>query len=217
MRPICPDPDQTRRQIAPHLVGDPLPVPVSHSLSAYPARYRGSRPRRRTYRRSDWLGASCLKGSTTNICIDTAATKPGFRSAFKARRCLIPLAGDSSNVIADQHDRKPICLAQSASWQFVTRPRLPRIHSPCAPPRTLRSSQGSAKSPSTSKRGFVFFSLKAVNLDLIERGAMNVLSEVGDVLERQTGDALSTVAFQTHVTGNATFWQSRYSIARWCA
>lgn len=134
MRPICPDPDQTRRQIAPHLVGDPLPVPVSHSLSAYPARYRGSRPRRRTYRRSDWLGASCLKGSTTNICIDTETTKPGFRSAFKARRCLIPLAGDSSNVIADQHDRKPICLAQSASWQFVTRPRLPRIHSPCAPP-----------------------------------------------------------------------------------
>ena len=33
------------------------------------------------------------KASTINARIETVATKPAFRSAFKARRCLIPMAG----------------------------------------------------------------------------------------------------------------------------
>ena len=34
-----------------------------------------------------------LQGSTINARIETVATKPAFRSAFKKRRCVIPMAG----------------------------------------------------------------------------------------------------------------------------
>jgi putative SOS response-associated peptidase YedK len=37
--------------------------------------------------------AKKLQGSTTNARIETVATKPAFRSAFKKHRCLIPMAG----------------------------------------------------------------------------------------------------------------------------
>lgn len=40
-----------------------------------------------------WAKAKGLQGSTINARIETVATKPAFRSAFKARRCLIPMAG----------------------------------------------------------------------------------------------------------------------------
>ncbi|RLK57426.1 putative SOS response-associated peptidase YedK [Stenotrophomonas rhizophila] len=40
-----------------------------------------------------WAKAKKLQGSTINARIETVATKPAFRSAFKKRRCLIPMAG----------------------------------------------------------------------------------------------------------------------------
>ena len=40
-----------------------------------------------------WAKAKGLQGSTINARIETAATKPAFRTAFKKRRCVIPMAG----------------------------------------------------------------------------------------------------------------------------
>jgi putative SOS response-associated peptidase YedK len=40
-----------------------------------------------------WAKAKGLPSSTINARMETVATKPAFRSAFKAGRCLIPMAG----------------------------------------------------------------------------------------------------------------------------
>lgn len=40
-----------------------------------------------------WSQAKGLQGSTINARIETVATKAAFRSAFRARRCLIPMVG----------------------------------------------------------------------------------------------------------------------------
>ncbi len=40
-----------------------------------------------------WAKAKGLQGSTINARIETVATKPAFRTAFKKRRCVIPMAG----------------------------------------------------------------------------------------------------------------------------
>nr|WP_313520902.1 SOS response-associated peptidase [Stenotrophomonas pavanii] len=40
-----------------------------------------------------WAKAKGLQGSTINARIETVATKPAFRSAFKKRRCVIPMSG----------------------------------------------------------------------------------------------------------------------------
>jgi len=40
-----------------------------------------------------WAKAKRLQGSTINARIETVATKPAFRSAFKKRRCVVPMAG----------------------------------------------------------------------------------------------------------------------------
>jgi len=40
-----------------------------------------------------WAKAKNLQGSTINARIETVATKPAFRAAFKVRRCLVPMAG----------------------------------------------------------------------------------------------------------------------------
>lgn len=40
-----------------------------------------------------WAKAKGLQGSTINARIETAASKPAFRTAFKKRRCVIPMAG----------------------------------------------------------------------------------------------------------------------------
>lgn len=40
-----------------------------------------------------WAKAKGLQGSTINARIETVVTKPAFRSAFKKRRCVIPMAG----------------------------------------------------------------------------------------------------------------------------
>ncbi|WP_447593065.1 SOS response-associated peptidase family protein [Stenotrophomonas rhizophila] len=67
---------------------------------ADPARGRGAGSERRPLVAAAGLGAAALLGegegparSTINARIQTVATKPAFRSAFKARRCLIPMAG----------------------------------------------------------------------------------------------------------------------------
>ena len=40
-----------------------------------------------------WAKAKSLQGSTINARIETVATKPAFRAAFKRRRCIVPMAG----------------------------------------------------------------------------------------------------------------------------
>ena len=40
-----------------------------------------------------WAKAKGLQGSMINARIETVATKPAFRTAFKKRRCVIPMAG----------------------------------------------------------------------------------------------------------------------------
>nr|WP_223181621.1 SOS response-associated peptidase [Stenotrophomonas lacuserhaii] len=40
-----------------------------------------------------WAKAKSLQGSTINARIETLATKPAFRTAFKKRRCVVPMAG----------------------------------------------------------------------------------------------------------------------------
>ena len=40
-----------------------------------------------------WAKAKGLQGSTINARIETVASKPAFRSAFKKRRCVVPMAG----------------------------------------------------------------------------------------------------------------------------
>ncbi|MFK3845349.1 SOS response-associated peptidase [Stenotrophomonas sp. NPDC078853] len=40
-----------------------------------------------------WARAKSLQGSTINARIETVATKPAFRAAFKKRRCVVPMAG----------------------------------------------------------------------------------------------------------------------------
>ena len=40
-----------------------------------------------------WAKPKKLQGSSIEACIETLATKPAFRSAFKKRRCLISMAG----------------------------------------------------------------------------------------------------------------------------
>ena len=40
-----------------------------------------------------WAKAKGLQGSTINARIETVATKPAFRAAFKRRRCVVPMAG----------------------------------------------------------------------------------------------------------------------------
>ena len=40
-----------------------------------------------------WAKAKGLQGKTINARIETVATKPAFRAAFKKRRCVIPMPG----------------------------------------------------------------------------------------------------------------------------
>ncbi|MDX3932708.1 MAG: SOS response-associated peptidase [Stenotrophomonas sp.] len=40
-----------------------------------------------------WAKVKGLQGSTINARIETVATKPAFRTAFKKRRCVVPMAG----------------------------------------------------------------------------------------------------------------------------
>ena len=40
-----------------------------------------------------WAKAKGLQGSTINARIETVATKPAFRTAFKKRRCVVPMTG----------------------------------------------------------------------------------------------------------------------------
>ncbi|EKT4088247.1 SOS response-associated peptidase [Stenotrophomonas maltophilia] len=40
-----------------------------------------------------WVKVKALQGSTINARIETVATKPAFRTAFKRRRCVVPMAG----------------------------------------------------------------------------------------------------------------------------
>lgn len=84
----------------PQLVGDLLSMPASYNLaptqraSVLLDRGEGLQVERLAWGLLPfWAKAKSLQGSTINARIETVATKPAFRSAFKARRCLIPMAG----------------------------------------------------------------------------------------------------------------------------
>ncbi|HBZ46432.1 MAG TPA: SOS response-associated peptidase [Stenotrophomonas sp.] len=84
----------------PQLVGDLLSVPASYNLAPTQRaavvldRGDGLQVQRLAWGLLPfWAKAKGLQGSTINARIETVATKPAFRSAFKARRCLIPMAG----------------------------------------------------------------------------------------------------------------------------
>lgn len=84
----------------PQLVGDLLSMPASYNLaptqlaSVILDRGAGLHMERMAWGLLPfWATAKSLQGSTINARIETVATKPAFRGAFKARRCLIPMAG----------------------------------------------------------------------------------------------------------------------------
>lgn len=84
----------------PQLVGDLLSIPASYNLAPTQRatvvldRGDGLQVQRLAWGLLPfWATAKSLQGSTINARIETVATKPAFRSAFKARRCLIPMAG----------------------------------------------------------------------------------------------------------------------------
>lgn len=84
----------------PQLVGDLLSIPASYNLaptqlgSVVLNRGDGLQVQRLAWGLLPfWATTKSLQGSTINARIETVATKPAFRSAFKARRCLIPMAG----------------------------------------------------------------------------------------------------------------------------
>lgn len=84
----------------PQLVGDLLSMPASYNLaptqraSVILDRGTGLQVTRLSWGLLPfWAKAKKLQGSTINARIETVATKPAFRSAFKKRRCLIPMAG----------------------------------------------------------------------------------------------------------------------------
>jgi putative SOS response-associated peptidase YedK len=84
----------------PQLVGDLLSMPASYNLAPTQRasvgldRGEGLQMQRLAWGLLPfWAKAKGLQGSTINARIETVATKPAFRSAFKARRCLIPMAG----------------------------------------------------------------------------------------------------------------------------
>lgn len=84
----------------PRLVGDLLSIPASYNLaptqlgSVVLNRGDGLQVQRLAWGLLPfWATTKSLQGSTINARIETVATKPAFRSAFKSRRCLIPMAG----------------------------------------------------------------------------------------------------------------------------
>ena len=84
----------------PQLVGDLLSLPASYNLAPTQRaavvldRGEGLQVQRLAWGLLPfWATTKGLQGSTINARIETVATKPAFRSAFKARRCLIPMAG----------------------------------------------------------------------------------------------------------------------------
>lgn len=78
----------------PQLVGDMLSLPASYNLAPTQRagvvldRGEGLQVQRLAWGLLPfWAKAKGLQGSTINTRIETVATKPAFRSAFKARRC----------------------------------------------------------------------------------------------------------------------------------
>ncbi len=74
-----------------------------------------------------WAKAKGLQGSTINARIETVATKPAFRSAFKKRRCVIPMAGYYEWSVSPEDGKKdpwfihatgPLLAADEHHWRL---------------------------------------------------------------------------------------------------
>ncbi len=66
-----------------------------------------------------WAKAKSLQGSTINARIETVATKPAFRSAFKKRRCLVPMAGYYEWSVSAEDGKKDPWFIHAASPLFA--------------------------------------------------------------------------------------------------
>ena len=84
----------------PQLVGDLLSMPASYNLAPTQRaavvldRGDGLQLQRLAWGLLPfWAKDTKRQGSTINARIETVATKPAFRSAFKKHRCLIPMTG----------------------------------------------------------------------------------------------------------------------------
>lgn len=100
----------------PQLVGDPLSLPASYNLvptkraSLVLDRGDGLQVKRRLARGllPLWAKSKGPQGSTINARIETVASEPAFRSDFKVRRCLIPMAGYNEwSVNSDDKKKDP--------------------------------------------------------------------------------------------------------------
>jgi len=109
----------------PKLVGDLLSLPASYNLAPTQRaavvldRGDGLQVQRLAWGLLPfWAKAKGLQGSTINARIETVSTKPAFRSAFKARRCLIPMAGYYEwSVNPDDNGKDPwFILAATPLW-----------------------------------------------------------------------------------------------------
>ncbi len=84
----------------PQLVGDLISMPASYNLAPTQRASvvldggHGLQVQRLAWGLLPfWARKKSLQGSTINARIETVANKPAFRSAFKTRRCLVPMAG----------------------------------------------------------------------------------------------------------------------------
>jgi putative SOS response-associated peptidase YedK len=97
----------------PQLVGDLLSMPASYNLaptqraSVILDRGGGAEVSPLAWGLLPfWAKAKRLQGSTINARIETVATKPAFRAAFKARRCVVPMAGYYEWSVSDVDGKK---------------------------------------------------------------------------------------------------------------
>jgi putative SOS response-associated peptidase YedK len=97
----------------PQLVGDLLSMPASYNLaptqraSVILDRGDGAELSALAWGLLPfWAKAKGLQGSTINARIETVATKPAFRAAFKARRCIVPMAGYYEWSVSDVDGKK---------------------------------------------------------------------------------------------------------------
>lgn len=97
----------------PQLVGDLLSMPASYNLaptqraSVILDRGDGAEVSPLAWGLLPfWAKAKGLQGSVINARIETVATKPAFRAAFKARRCIVPMAGYYEWSVSDVDGKK---------------------------------------------------------------------------------------------------------------
>lgn len=96
-----------------------------------------------------WAKAKGLQGSTINARIETVATKPAFRSAFKKRRCVIPMAGYYEWSVNPEDGKKDPWFIHAAGPLLAA--GLWEDTSPCCPTATWAPSPSSPATAAASR------------------------------------------------------------------